>query len=117
MGRDRPDLGFAAELERFDPEAWPPAPPPRAAPSAPAAAAAGFRSREPAAPSPEASAASAPPRRDRRRRTGRNAQLNLKLRPDTIEEFCAIADTHDWGLGETFERALALLRKAHPPKG
>lgn len=56
-------------------------------------------------------------RPDRRRRTGRNAQLNLKLRPDTIDRFCAVADAHGWGLGETFERALALLEEAERRHG
>ena len=70
----------------------PPSPMRRAVPSTPAA---------PAAPA-------APPRR---RRTGRNAQLNLKLRPDTIDAFYAIADAQGWGLGETMERAVALLQR------
>jgi hypothetical protein len=35
----------------------------------------------------------------RRRGTGRSAQLNLKVRPDTIEAFYAIADAHGWVLG------------------
>ena len=76
-----------------------------------AAEAAGFRSREPKPtivqlPTPPAPVA------QRRRRTGRNAQLNLKAKPETIAEFTAIADKNGWGLGETLERAVELLRKA-----
>lgn len=57
---------------------------------------------------PEA-ASSIPPRAVRRRRTGRSAQLNLKVRQDTIEKFYTIADKHGWGLGEAFEKAVELL--------
>ena len=74
-----------------------------------AAAAAGFRSREPQ-PEPER-AGEAPPLR--RRRTGRNAQFNLKARPETIAAFCAVADLQGWGLGETLEQAVALLEREY----
>jgi hypothetical protein len=47
----------------------------------------------------------------RRRRTGRNAQLNIKAKPETIEAYCRIADEHGWGLGETLEYAVELLDK------
>lgn len=47
--------------------------------------------------------------RPRRRRTGRTAQLNLKVRPETIEAFYALADRQGWGLGEAFEHALRAL--------
>ncbi|WP_222435300.1 hypothetical protein, partial [Puniceibacterium confluentis] len=57
---------------------------------------------------PAAGAGGAPPRR---RRTGRNAQFNLKARPDTIESFCAVADANGWGLGETLEHAVRLLQR------
>lgn len=49
----------------------------------------------------------------RRRRTGRNAQFNLKAKPETIEMFCSIADQQGWGLAETFEYAVALLEKEY----
>jgi hypothetical protein len=49
----------------------------------------------------------------RRRRTGRNAQFNLKARPETIAAFCAVADARGWGLGETLEQAVALLQREH----
>lgn len=112
MNKPRADLGFSAELENFDPQAWTP-PPTRTARDHPpreqmqeAAQAAGFRSREPAAtPAPP----SAQP--VRRRRTGRNAQFNIKARPETIEAFCRIADSQGWGIGETLEHAVALLER------
>lgn len=49
----------------------------------------------------------------RRRRTGRSSQLNLKVRPDTIKAFYAIADAQGWVLGEAFEIAVSLLEKEH----
>ena len=49
----------------------------------------------------------------RRRRTGRNAQFNLKAKPETIETFCAIADRQGWGLGETLEKAVELLAREY----
>ncbi|MBK8174331.1 MAG: stability/partitioning determinant [Rhodospirillales bacterium] len=113
MERERTDLGFADTLDEFDPAEWLPKPatandkPPKAE-TKKAAAAAGFRSREPL-PVVEAPHADLP----RRRRTGRNMQLNLKARPETIAAFCAIADSHDWGLGETLEHAVALLEREH----
>jgi hypothetical protein len=73
-----------------------------------AAEAAGFRSRESkviALPEKPATVA------QRRRRTGRNAQLNLKAKPETIAAFTAIADKNGWGLGETLERAVELLKQ------
>ena len=72
------------------------------------AEAAGFRSRE-AKSSPVPAPAGAGQGAQRRRRTGRNAQFNLKARPETIEAYCAIADAQGWGLGETLERAVELL--------
>ena len=139
--RERADLGFAAEpaepdaapragLRGFDPAEWTPAAPAAARPAPGAlregAARAGFRSRpsEPPVAAPVAAPVAPPPvaplpaaapvpvqAPPRRRRTGRNAQLNLKLRPDTIDAFYAIADARGWGLGETMERAVALLQR------
>ena len=105
----RSDLGFGAALEdltTFD--AVPKKAPDRAGAVA-AAEATGFRSREPK-PAPKA----APPARAlRRRRTGRNAQFNLKAKPETIDAFCAVADANDWGLGETLEYAVTLLEQSY----
>lgn len=70
--------------------------------------AASFRSRE---PKPASAPPAAPPRREpRRHRTGRNAQINIKSRPETLEAFYAIADRQGWVLGEVFERAIEALQ-------
>jgi hypothetical protein len=68
--------------------------------------AANFRSREPK-PAPIA-----PLRREQRRhRTGRNVQLNIKARAEAIEAFYAITEREKWVLGETFERAIEALKR------
>jgi hypothetical protein len=41
----------------------------------------------------------------RRRRTGRNVQLNVKATAQTIERFTAIADEHGMVFGEFLEAA------------
>lgn len=114
MSKERADLGFGDELDEFNPSDWVPEPKHRPANDRPAeslkaAEAAGFRSREPKA-KPKQGTAGEPPRR---RRTGRNAQFNLKAKPETIAAFCAIADLQGWGLGETLEHAVALLEREH----
>lgn len=116
MSKQRADLGFADALDEFNPAEWTPQTrtsndrPPKAE-TQQAAAAAGFKSREPqAAPSSERAGENDPPRR---RRTGRNAQFNLKARPETIAAFCAVADRQGWGLGETLEHAVALLERQY----
>lgn len=107
MTNERPDLGFGEELDAFDPKAWDSAESNKRDPRTPktitrqAAEATGFHSRE---PKPTALT-------DRRRRTGRNAQFNLKAKPETIEAFCRIADRKGWGLGETLEEAVMLLER------
>lgn len=121
MDKQRADLGFTDTLDDFDPAEWMPRPdvpandkPPKAETSR-AAAAAGFRSREPQPlaeqASPSKSARLSPPRG---RRTGRNMQLNLKATGETVASFCAIADRQGWGLGETLEKAVALLEREYP---
>ena len=81
---------------------------------------ANFVSREPVAPSPKAAPAARAsrdaqrepiPREPRRHRTGRNIQLNIKARAETIDRFYAIADRYGWVLGEAFERAIAALER------
>jgi hypothetical protein len=118
--KERADLGFADVLDEFDPAEWSPKPTrtatvrPEKAGTRKAAAAAGFRSREPRTePDPQPAPGRAGERPLRGRRTGRNAQLNLKARPDTIAAFCAIADRQGWGLGETLEQAVALLEREY----
>lgn len=110
-GKERASLGFGDELDDIDPSAWV-KPKPRDDKPAPemtrqAAEATGFRSREPT----KMEQAPVTPRQQRRRRTGRTAQLNLKLKPETIEAFTRVADTNGWGLGEAFERAVVLLEQ------
>lgn len=68
---------------------------------------AGFTSREPQPePAPE------PVRREQRRyRTGRNVQLNLKVRQEDIDAFYALADQEEIVLGEAFARAVAAWKE------
>lgn len=71
--------------------------------------AARFPSREarPAAPPPPA-----PVKREQRRhRTGRNVQFNIRARQETIDTFLAIADREGWVLGEVLEHAMAALER------
>ncbi|WP_425102250.1 hypothetical protein [Tropicibacter sp. S64] len=125
--KERADLGFDDELDGFDPADWTPKAKPKPEPEArekarELAEATGFRSREPARPAqtpkPKTKPAgqgtrtpAAEKKPPRRRRTGRNAQFNIKTTPETIEAFCAIADARGWGLGETLEHAVLLLQK------
>lgn len=68
-----------------------------------------FRSREVL---PSQLPAPIPARREvRRYRTGRNAQLNLKVRPEAMEEFYALADQQGVVLGELFDMALVALKE------
>ncbi len=72
----------------------------------------GFRSRGPVAPRP--AGAEAPPaekREQRRYRTGRNQQLNLKVRAEDAAAFYAIADAQGWVLGDAFARAVTALER------
>ena len=118
MGRNRADLGFSGalddlDLSQFTPRQSPVTRPPSVETTM-AAEAAGFRSREPkTAISSSNSAEQAPPALQRRRRTGRNAQFNLKARPETIAAYCALADRLGWGLGETLEKAVELLEERY----
>ena len=107
MGNVRADLGFGSELENFDPDEWEPKPKmaPKDQSAAKAAAATGFKSREGRGQAPKVT--------QRRRRTGRNAQFNIKAKPETIEAFCHVADAQGWGLGETLEFAVELLKKQY----
>lgn len=120
--RERADLGFDDPLEDFNPAEWKPkttksANKPKPEEAAIAAEASGFKSREPkpaqvVEPKPveQGRAGEAP---QRRRRTGRNAQFNLKAKPETIEAYCALADAKGWGLGETLEKAVELLEREY----
>lgn len=142
MSKERADLGFADALDDLDLSEFKPKPVkaandrPSKAATAKAAEASGFKSREAktvqdetAKPDmsiaegvlvgKEADIAPKMPEtiQQRRRRTGRNAQFNLKARPETIDAYCALADRMGWGLGETLERAVALLEKEYGKAG
>ena len=114
MGKERASLGFGDELESFNPQDWSPRETktsndrPKPEEARQVAQAAGFQSREPVKVKPAST--------QRRRRTGRNAQFNIKAKPETIEAFCAVADGQGWGLGETLEYAVVLLEKEYLPK-
>ena len=85
-----------------------PAPPPEAVREV--SEAAKFRSREPAKHA--IAAAPPPPKREQRRyRTGRNVQFNVKASQETVDAFYAISDRQEWVLGETLEHALAALQR------
>lgn len=110
MSRERADLGFAESLDTFDPKDWQPKTKSHdndifKTTTLSAAAASGFSSREPRSKSETMPL--------RRRRTGRNAQFNLKARPETIAIFTRIADSQGWGLAETLEHAVALLEREY----
>lgn len=69
-----------------------------------------FRSRDPQA---AASATPAPSlrREPRRYRTGRNVQLNLKVRQEAADAFYGLADQTGLVLGEVFEQAVEALAR------
>ena len=76
----------------------------------------GFPSRQPARPV-EISAVSAvaslsPPRVTRRRTTGRNQQINIKAKGETIERLYRLADRDDLPLGELLDKALSAYEQA-----
>jgi len=48
----------------------------------------------------------------RRRRTGRNVQFNIKATPETIARFTALSDQQGWVFGETLDRALDALEQS-----
>ena len=98
---ERAKIGFGDALG--DLGGFAPAKPTRPAPAPEAATDAGFTRREPMP-------ASVPQKAQRRRRTGRNAQINIKAKPETLEEFYAAVDAMGCGVGEAFEVAVALLR-------
>ena len=91
----------------------------------------GFVSREPTVKeaAPKAARAVAPPpvppapepMPQRRYRTGRNRQLNLKVSDEVMRRFYALADSQDLILGEAFEQAVTALeilvkRNEAPPR-
>ena len=100
--------------EELDISGFAPRPPARPEQVKAVAEGAGFRSRGPASvPSALAGAEPSPAarREQRRHRTGRNQQLNLKVRAEDAAAFYAIADAEGWVLGDAFARAVAALAR------
>jgi len=64
-----------------------------------------FRSRESAEPETPGRV------QQRRRRTGRNVQFNIRATQQVIDEFKALSERMDWPDGLTLEHALAALRE------
>lgn len=110
MTRERARIGFGDALKELG--SFAPEPQKRDLPDparlAEAGAQSGFHRRE-AEKTPE----QAPAPKTRRRRTGRNAQINIKATPETIAAFYALADANGWGIGEAFEKAVDLLGDKH----
>jgi hypothetical protein len=74
----------------------------------------GFPSREPSPAKPATKSTPAPkaepePLLQRRYRTGRNRQLNLKVTDEALRKFYAIADEQGIVLGQLFEQAVNAL--------
>lgn len=44
-------------------------------------------------------------------RTGRNVTFSAKTTQQTVDQFYAIAQQHGWKAGETFEKAVAALKR------
>jgi hypothetical protein len=54
----------------------------------------------------------AAPKVQRRRRTGRSVQVNIKATQETIDRLVAISDRRGWVFGETLEHALGALEQS-----
>jgi hypothetical protein len=50
-------------------------------------------------------------RAQRRHRTGRNIQFNIKATQDTIDRFVAISERNNWVFGETLQHAIDALHR------
>jgi len=53
----------------------------------------------------------------RRRRTGRNVQFNIRATRQVVEEFKALSESQDWPDGLTLENALRALKREMAEKG
>jgi hypothetical protein len=75
--------------------------------------AAKFPSRQASAPYAEPAVSyESPLRKPRYHKTGRTAQLNTRVMPETFEAVYALAEKQGWLIGETVEKAVdALLRE------
>jgi hypothetical protein len=54
----------------------------------------------------------AAPKAQRRRRTGRSVQINIKATQETVDRLAAISDRYGWVFGETLQRALDTLEQS-----
>lgn len=108
MTSNRAKIGFGDALG--DLSSFSPSSPPKPITRPEVAAAAGFKSREPAAV--EVGMPVSPPvKQQRRHRTGRNVQINIKAKQETLDQFYAAVDAMGCGVGEAFEHAVDLLTK------
>jgi hypothetical protein len=71
-----------------------------------------FRSREGAEPVPVITRI-----QQRRRRTGRNVQFNIRATQEVIDEFKAFSEKMDWPDGLTLEKALQALKESLTGQG
>jgi hypothetical protein len=72
----------------------------------------GFSSREPVTPAvPTAPPVATEPMLQRRYRTGRNRQINLKVTDDVLRRFYALADAQELILAEVLEHAVTALEE------
>lgn len=110
MNKDRASIFDSddMDLSGFAPKTGPAADAPPAEKVRAVAEAANFPSRQPAPRRPKVEPKS---REQRRHRTGRNLQINVKATQETIDALYTISDRQGWVLGETLERALAALQE------
>lgn len=121
MAKQRAEIGFGSAFEELDPSEWKPEtketvdkPKPPREEIRKVAQKSGFKSRE--APPVTAAVepvveAQRPAREGRVFRTGRNEQLNLKVRGDDRAAFVGICDRLHWVQGYTFQRAIEALER------
>jgi hypothetical protein len=61
---------------------------------------------------PDRSPAPSLKREQRRHRTGRNAQLNIRMTPQAVDRFCAISDRHGWIFSQTLDAMMDVFEAA-----
>ena len=105
MTNTRAKIGFGDALD--DLASFTPAKPTKTVAEPNAAAAVGFTRREPSGIQENVTA---PQKVQRRRRTGRNVQINIKAKQETLDRFYAAVDAMGCGVGEAFEVAVDLLK-------
>lgn len=93
------------------------APPPEAVRAVSEAAHFPSREAQPHTRSPATVPTSGTIRVQRRHRTGRNVQFNIRASQETVDAFYALADREGWVLGETLEYAVAALERELTKKG